>query len=214
VEIDFAAASEAQRYKLLAGLVVPRPIALVTTRSPEGVDNAAPISFFNALSEEPALIVLSFGANRAGRIKDSERLIRETGEFVVHLVDEAMAPEMHFCSADFPPGESEVDAAGLAMLPCRVVKARRIARAPVAMECRVHTLIEPAPGRTIVLGEVLWMHVSDAIIDPVTLRVDREAYRTVGRLEGRSYMRTRDRFELPIADYQAWRASQQAAGED
>ena len=214
MDIDFATATTAQRYKLLAGLVVPRPIALVTTRSADGVDNAAPISFFNALSEEPALIVLSFGANGARGMKDSERLIRETGEFVVHMVDEAMAPEMHFCSADFPPGESEVDAAGLEMLPCRVVKARRIARAPVAMECRVHTLLEPAIGRSIVLGEVLWMHVADAIIDPVTLRVDRDAYHAVGRLEGRSYMRTRDRFELPAADYQAWRAAKAPAGQD
>jgi hypothetical protein len=112
LSLNFADLEPRQRYKLLCGLVVPRPIALVTTLSPEGVVNAAPFSFFNVFSENPALIVLGLQHNPDGTPKDTTRNIHVTGEFVVNLVNEAIAEAMNLTSIDFPPGESEPVVAG------------------------------------------------------------------------------------------------------
>ena len=136
LSLSFADLEPRQRYKLLCGLVVPRPIALVTTLSPEGVVNAAPFSFFNVFSENPALIVLGLQHNPDGSPKDTTRNIHVTGEFVVNLVDEAIAEAMNLTSIDFPPGESEPVVAGLGLAVSTLVKPPRLADAPAAFECR------------------------------------------------------------------------------
>ena len=135
-EVDFSTLPLAIRYKLLAALVVPRPIALVTTAGKEGVINAAPFSFFNVFSEDPALVVLGLQSRPDGTPKDTLKHIRETGIFVVNLVDEAMAERMNTCSIDFPSNVSEIGVAGFAILPGVGVPVPRIAEAPVALECR------------------------------------------------------------------------------
>ncbi len=116
-EADFATLSAQDRYKLLCSLVVPRPIALVTTVGPGGVVNAAPFSFFNVFAEDPALVVLGLQARPDGSLKDTAAHIRVTGAFVVNLVDEALAERMNICAVDFPADTSELDAAGLTKLP-------------------------------------------------------------------------------------------------
>jgi flavin reductase (DIM6/NTAB) family NADH-FMN oxidoreductase RutF len=207
MEFDLAKLAARDRYKLLGGLVVPRPIALVTSRSAEGQHNAAPFSFFNVLAEEPPIVVLGIGVAASGGAKDTTNNIRDTGEFVVNLVDEPIAEAMNLCAIDFPPEVSEIEVARLELLPSERVRAARIAQSPVHLECRRLTTLQPGHERYIILGEVLWLHVRDGIVDPDTLRVA-PSYAPVGRLFGSGYVRTHDRFELPRLTYQEWRARQ------
>ena len=208
MQFDFGELPAAERYKLLGGLVVPRPIALVTTCSKEGRTNAAPFSFFNVLAEEPPLVVLGLGVSASGGAKDTTNNIRDTGEFVVNLVDEPIAEAMNVCAVDFPPDVDEVDVAGFELLPSETVGPGRIAAAPVHLECRRFVILQPGSERYIVLGEVLWLHVRDGIVDPATLRVQRDDYHPIGRLFGGGYIRTEDRFDLPRMTYATWRTQQ------
>jgi flavin reductase (DIM6/NTAB) family NADH-FMN oxidoreductase RutF len=206
MRFDLAELSPSERYKLLGGLVVPRPIALVTTRDRDGRDNAAPFSFFNVLAEEPPLVVLGLGVNAAGGAKDTTNNIRDSGEFVINLVDEAIAEAMNLCAIDVPPEMSEIQLAGFSLLPSERVAPGRIAEAPVSMECRRYVTLQPGPERYIVLGEVVMLHVRDGIVDPERLRIYRDAYAPIGRLFGGGYVRTRDRFEMPRISYPEWQA--------
>jgi flavin reductase (DIM6/NTAB) family NADH-FMN oxidoreductase RutF len=112
------------RYKLLCGVVVPRPIALVTTLDANGKVNAAPFSFFNVFSDDPPLVVLGLQHKADLSPKDTTRNIHRSGQFVVHMVDEALAAAMNDCAVDFPYGNSEAEAMGQrhcrrSMSPCR-----------------------------------------------------------------------------------------------
>jgi len=184
------------RYKLIAGLVVPRPIALVTTLGANGKHNAAPYSFFNAFSEDPPLIILGIGANVRGDDKDTAVNIREGAEFVVNLVDEPLAEAMNVCAYDFPPDISEIDVAGLELLPSEQIAPARLKAAPVSLECVHYQTLHPGKKRFLVIGEIKVIHVADAILDPETLRVDRDHYAPIGRLYGGGYCRTHDRFDI------------------
>jgi flavin reductase (DIM6/NTAB) family NADH-FMN oxidoreductase RutF len=203
---DLAALSASDRYKLLAGLVVPRPIALVTTQSADGRVNAAPFSFFNVFAEEPPLIVLGLGISLRGGAKDTTMNILATGEFVINLVDEPIAEAMNLCAIDFPPEISETEVAGLDLLPSQKIAPPRVAQAPVNFECRHYETLQAASERHLVVGEILIAHVKDGVVDPATLRVDRDLYAPIGRLFGGGYVRTHDRFEMPRLTYQAWLA--------
>ena len=197
MELEVAALALQERYKLLTALVFPRPIALVSTRSENGTANCAPYSFFNAMCEDPVLVVLSFGPRSDGVRKHSLENILRTEEFVVNLVDEGIANGMHLSSSEYDEDESEFEAAGFTPAPCRIVRHPRIAQAPVSFECRLFRRIEVGPVRDIVLGEVVHIHAREGMIDPVSKRVLEAAYRPVGRLFGTRYCTTRQRFELP-----------------
>src|SRR4249920_3114737 len=121
-----------ERYKLLTGLVFPRPIALVSTWSANGIANCAPYSYFNAMCEDPMLVVLSFNRRSDGVHKHSLANILRTGEFVVNLVDEGIANGMHISSSEYAEDQSEFEAAGFTPAPCRVVQHPRIAQAPAS----------------------------------------------------------------------------------
>lgn len=196
MHFDLGQLDAKDRYKLIAGLVVPRPIAFVTTLGADGQHNAAPYSFFNAFSEDPPLIILGVGANVRGEDKDTGVNIRDGGEFVVNLVDEPLAEAMNFCAIDFPPGVSEVDAAGLELVPSEQVAPARLKAAPVSMECVHFQTLHPGQNRYLVIGEIRVIHVADDIVDPETLRIDRDRYAPIGRLFGGGYCRTHDRFEV------------------
>jgi flavin reductase (DIM6/NTAB) family NADH-FMN oxidoreductase RutF len=213
MRFDFAELSAPERYKLLGGLIVPRPIALVTTQSAEGRINAAPFSFFNVFAEEPPLVVLGFGISAQGGAKDTTVNIRDTGAFVVNLVDEPIAEAMNLCAIDFPPEVDEIEIAGLELTPSLKVAPPRIVQAPVNLECRRYVTLQPARERYLVLGEVVMVHVRDGLVDPATLRIDRDAYAPIGRLLGGGYVRTRDRFEMPRLTYQQWLDENQARSE-
>ncbi|BBK31835.1 flavin reductase (DIM6/NTAB) family NADH-FMN oxidoreductase RutF [Stella humosa] len=206
MEFDFATLAPADRYKLLIQVVVPRPIALVTAIDAAGRVNAAPYSFFNVMSQTPPLVVLGIDVRSDGSPKDSVQFPRESGEFVVNMVDFAMAEAMNVCAIDFPPGENELAAAGLATLPSTKVGAPRIAAAPASLECRKVSLIEVGPnGRSILVGEVVHLHIrDDAMADTERLYVDPARLDIVGRLGGAGYVRTTDRFDMKRISHAEW----------
>src|SRR5262245_29080975 len=189
LDLKLADLEPRQRYKLLCGLVVPRPIAWVTSVSPEGVVNAAPFSFFNVFSEEPALVVLGLQHKADGTAKDTSRNIAATGEFVVNVVDEPMAEAMNHTAVDFPAGESEPRVVGLELAPSVLVTPPRLALAPAALECRRTVGLAFGPGRELIVGEVLGVQARAGVVDPGTLSVDFDALRPVGRLAGNGYAR-------------------------
>ena len=180
------------RYKLLCGVVVPRPIALVTTLDANGAVNAAPFSFFNIFSEDPPLVVLGLQHKADRTPKDTTRNIHRDGEFVVHMVDEALASAMNDCAVDFPAGESEVAATGLETLPSVDVRVPRLAAAPFALECRRNVALAFGPGRELLVGEVLRVHARDGLVDAANMYVDLAAYRPIGRLFANLYTYQRE----------------------
>ncbi|HYY62945.1 MAG TPA: flavin reductase family protein [Burkholderiales bacterium] len=197
MDLELAGLSTHERYKLLIGLVIPRPIAWVSTWSENGLANCAPFSFFNVISEEPPLCILSFNHRSDGAMKHTLKNIRRTGEFVVNLADEDTANAMHASAAEIPEGASEFARAGLTPLPARMVKHPRIAEAAASLECRVERRLEFGPEREMVVGEILLVHAREGIIDPATKRISEERYRPVGRLFANRYCTTRQRFDLP-----------------
>lgn len=204
--LSFAEISPRERYKLLCATVMPRPIALVTTVDEAGIVNAAPFSFFNVFSEDPALVVLGLQHRPETGHKDTTRNIAATGCFVVNFVDEALAEAMNICAIDFPPGESEIDAAGLTLTPGIEVPVPHITEAPFALECRREVSLVFGPGRELLVGEALRLHARAGLLDRDRMRIVEEAYRPVGRLFGDSYARQNDRFELARENYPAWKA--------
>lgn len=187
-----------ERYKLLIGLVIPRPIAWISTFSENGVANCAPFSFFNVFSEDPPLCVVGINPRASdGAMKHSLKNIRRTREFVVNLVDEANASAMAVSSEEIPEEESEFEKAGLTQAPAALVRHPRIAEAAACLECRVFRLIEVSATRELVLGEILLVHAREGIIDPKTKRISEQHYRPIGRLFANRYCTTRQRFNLP-----------------
>ena len=197
MDLELAQLPPPERYKILIGLVIPRPIAWVSTWSENGVANCAPFSFFNVISEEPPLCILSFNRRSDGMLKHTLKNIRRTGEFVVNLADEGTANAMHASSAELPEAESEFTRYGLTTAPAKLVKHPRIAEAAASLECRVERRINFGPEREMVVGEILWIHARDGIIDPVTKRISEDLYRPIGRLFANRYCNTRERFNLP-----------------
>ena len=197
MDLELAGLPVQERYKILIGLVIPRPIGWVSTWSENGLANCAPFSFFNVISEEPALCILSFNRRADGAMKHTLKNIRRTGEFVVNLADEGTANAMHASAAEIPENESEFAHAGLTPVPARTVKHPRIAEAAASLECRVERRIEFGPEREMVVGEILLVHAREGIIDPATKRISEERYRPVGRLFAARYCTTRERFDLP-----------------
>jgi flavin reductase (DIM6/NTAB) family NADH-FMN oxidoreductase RutF len=197
MELDFVTTHADRAYPILAGLITPRPIAWVTTLNENGSVNAAPFSFFNLFGSEPPLVIFAPG-NRADDFpKDTARNCQRTHEFVINLVDEPLAQAMNRTSSSLPYGVSEVDQENLATAPSSVVAPPRLAAAPAALECRVHSLQEIGANR-LVLGIVERAHVRDELIDPATLRILGERFHPIGRMAVPNwYCRTADLFEMP-----------------
>jgi flavin reductase (DIM6/NTAB) family NADH-FMN oxidoreductase RutF len=196
-EFLFADMTPVDAYKVFRSVVTPRPIALVTTLAPNGTVNAAPFSFFNAVSYDPCMVVLGVDARPDRRPKDTSANIRELPEFVVNIVDRALAEQMNLCALDLEPGESELDIAGLETAPSTTVRPPRIATAPAALECKRHTTLQLGNRREIVIGEVLRVVVRADLVDEQRLRIDQAGLDTVGRLGGDLYCTTRDVWEMP-----------------
>jgi flavin reductase (DIM6/NTAB) family NADH-FMN oxidoreductase RutF len=195
MDIDFTTLGPYQRYKLMASLIVPRPIALITTVSASGVVNAAPFSMFNMVGEDPPIVMVSINRLHDGRLKDTASNILENGEFVVHLADEAIASKMHACAEPYPPEVSELEMVGFTAVPSLTVKPPRIAEAPVAFECVRHELLE-TPSRYVFIGRVQSLYVRDGLVDTETWRVRLQEFFPVGRFGASFYVRTRDRFSI------------------
>ena len=189
--------------RVLTGVVVPRPIAFVSTMSPGGVVNLAPYSFFNAVSYNPPTIVFSSSRSAGYKSKDTLRNIEETGQFVVNIVVDSIAEAMNKTSAEFPEDVDEFEIAGLTQAPSETIKAPRVAESPVNMECKLEQVVPIGSGagaHGLVIGTILLMHVRDDIIDGH--RINQEKLMATGRMAGNMYCRTGDRFEMvrPVYD--------------
>jgi flavin reductase (DIM6/NTAB) family NADH-FMN oxidoreductase RutF len=202
MDIDFSQITAYQRYKLMASLIVPRPIALITTLGENGIVNAAPFSLFNMLGEDPPVVVVSINRLHDGRLKDTAANILANGEFVVHLADELIADKMHGCGEAVPAHVSEIDLVGFTCEPSAMVRPPRIAEAPVAFECVLHEKLE-TESRYIFIGRVLCLHVRDGLVDTEKWRVRLQEYFPVGRFGASFYVRTRDRFAIEGQDHES-----------
>lgn len=193
------------RYKLLIGSVVPRPIAFVSTISPAGALNIAPYSFFTAAGSNPMTLVFCPATNPDGSDKDSLRnsLPPEeggTGQFVVNVATEDYARQVAAAAESLPYGESEFDLVGLKSLPSSKVRPPRLAESPISFECETVHILRTAAGEpssgNLVIGRVLCVHVDDALVNE-RYHVDATQLRAIGRMGGTEYCKTQDRFEMP-----------------
>jgi flavin reductase (DIM6/NTAB) family NADH-FMN oxidoreductase RutF len=187
-EIDPAALPERDVYRLLTSLVVPRPIAWVSTVTEGGTRNLAPHSYFNVISSQPPVVHFTSTGE-----KDTLRNVRASGEFVVNVVTVDLAEQMNVTAADFPPGEDEFTWAQLEAAPSTVVKPPRVARAKAALECRAHSMLSIGTG-TMVFGAVVHITVADDVMTDG--RVDPQLLQAVGRLAGSGYTRTDGLFRM------------------
>lgn len=199
-------------YKLLVGLVAPRPIALITSLDESGQLNAAPFSAYNYLCTDPPIIGVGV-TNRPNQPfvpKDTARNIRRTGEFVVNVVTEDIAEKMNLCAVDFPHEISEVEVAGFTTTPSQVVKPPRLAEAHAALECREYTTLEIGHSR-IILGRVVSVYVEDRYVDSAGPYIKADELHAIGRMNGLgNYVRTRDAFmTIPRISYEEWKSGKQ-----
>lgn len=188
-------------YKLMTGVIVPRPVALVSTQDSAGIANLAPFSFFTGVGSVPPTLLFcpvlrTSGEERTLR-KDTLHNVEQTGEFVVNVVTEAIAEAANICAAEVPPDIDEFRLARLTPAPSEIVSPPRVAESPAAMECKVLQIIytskEPGSG-VIVLGEIVRFHIQKVLIN--NFRVDPAGLDAVGRMAGSTWVRTKDRIDM------------------
>lgn len=196
MEFDFRTIPAQNRYKLLVSLIVPRPIAWVSTCNANGSINIAPFSFFNAIGSDPALVVMGIG-DHPDRPKDTAINIERTKEFVVNLVPESLAQAMSDSATDFPSDISEVEELGLQTASSSRVAPPRIVGSPAALECKLERVLTVGQNR-IIFGEVISAWVDDQfVLSPEKAYVDTNAFKLIGRMSGLGgYASTRDTFQI------------------
>jgi len=203
---DFSGLSGREKYKLITGTVIPRPIALITSVDENGVVNAAPFSFFNALSGDPAIVAIGVENKPDMTFKDTGHNIRMTEQFTVNIVDQAMVDAMNICAVPFPADVDELDIAGLTAVPGVHVGCPRILQAPAALECKRYINLEVGKSREIILGEVVGVFIRQDCVNPQNKHVDQKRMDAVGRLGGHDYSTIRDQFTLPTMSVAEWEA--------
>jgi flavin reductase (DIM6/NTAB) family NADH-FMN oxidoreductase RutF len=198
--LDPANCQSRQIYKLMTGMIVPRPIALVSTVDSRGIANLAPFSFFTGVGSVPPTVLFCptlRSGSKADPRKDTLRNVEDTGEFVVNVVSEAIAVGANAAAAEVAPEVDEFNLARLTPIPSEMVLPPRVAESPAQMECRlmqiVYTSHLPGSG-VVVLGEVVRFHVREDLFDD--FRVDPAGLDAVGRMAGNTWVRTRDRIDL------------------
>lgn len=188
-----------ENYKLIISSVVPRPIAFVSTLSTEGVLNLAPFSFFTALTARPPTIC--FVSSRKGgeaEKKDTLQNIESSGEFVINIVTEYIAEQMHKTGGDYAPEIDEFDLSGLSPAPSLIVKPPRVSESPINLECKLYKTVEIGDGQpgsgTLIIGEIVIYHVDDRVM--VNGRIDPMQLKPVGKLAGSEYSTLGQRFTM------------------
>lgn len=198
MNIDPETLATRDRYRLMIATILPRPIAWVSTVSPEGLPNLAPFSFFTGIAANPMSLCFAPVNDRNGKKKDTLINVEATKQFVVNIVDEATAVKMNQTSAPYPYGVSEFEKAGLTPAPSVAVKPPRVAESPVSYECELIQIVrlgEGALAGNLVIGKVVRFHCDDRIYNAGAIR--HQDLKTIGRMEGSWYARTTDAFELP-----------------
>ncbi|MBJ7404219.1 MAG: flavin reductase family protein [Bradyrhizobium sp.] len=187
MRIDPAELGAERIYRLMTGIVVPRPIAWVTSLSAKGVLNLAPFSAFTFVSQKPPMLAISVGRKGAD-YKDTAHNILDTEEYVIHIADTPLMNAVHDSSVEHPPEISEVEHLGLETLPCDLVKVRRLAAAPVAMECRFRQCLEFGDAKSrLIVGEVVMFHLRDGLVNDG--KVETKALDPIARIGGPRYAR-------------------------
>ena len=215
MELNLANANQKQIHSLLNGLVAPRPIAWITSLNAAGQFDAAPFSAFNYMGMEPPIVAVGI-ANKPGPgtiAKQTAQNIRNTGEFVINVVNEAVAEAMVVTAVDFPPEINELEITHLKTEPSLLVKVPRIAAAPASLECREITTMEIGRSR-VVLGQVVAIYVKDEFVDQAGPYIRAEELHAVGRMNGLSaYVKTRGAFfQIPRMNYEEWKRKNEKAG--
>ncbi|EDY82542.1 hypothetical protein VDG1235_2165 [Verrucomicrobiia bacterium DG1235] len=201
MEIDLTNLAPTERYRFLTSVVIPRPIAWVTSLSPDGTINAAPFSFFNVFGSKPPLVVLGIG-NRpdTGKPKDTVLNIKSSGQFVINTVSEPQAELMAKTSASLPRDESEIDTFGLKTTPSSRISPPRIDGAPVSLECELHSIQEIGQNR-LIIAKIVYASVADAFYDPASGTIDTAAMKIIGRMHGPDgYCTTTQIFDIERPD--------------
>lgn len=206
MEYEISKMTPSQCYKLLSSLIVPRPIAFITTVDTDGKVNAAPFSYFNIMGSDPPIVAIGIGKDnlRKNGLKDSAHNIQQTREFVINIVNESIIKQVNITSIDFPPGFDEAEIAGFTKTSSTKIRPPRILEAPANLEC-VHSSTIEIGNTRITLGEVVHLHVSNEFVDKNN-NILTELIQPVGRMHGRGfYTRTRDLFNLPRQTYEEWK---------
>lgn len=194
--IDFNTISAHERYKILAGSVVPRPIALITSTNENNRLNAAPFSFFNALSANPPLV--GFGIQRLpdGQLKDTYKNIINNKEFTVNIVSDGQVEAMNICAIPFEDNIDETLMAGLYSAPGTLISTPRITDSMISLECELFSHTPTSEFGDLLLGKVVMAHINESIIDKANLYIDQVGLDAIGRMGGQGYVRTREYFDL------------------
>jgi flavin reductase (DIM6/NTAB) family NADH-FMN oxidoreductase RutF len=204
IQFDMRQQDKRARYNLTAGIVVPRPIALITSINEDGLVNAAPFSAFNFLGTDPPIVAFAPGLYSVNPPvpKDTRRNVLATGEFVVNMVNEDLLEAMTIAGANFPPEVSEIEAMGVSLLPSVDVRPPRIAESPAHLECKVAKDLDLGRNK-IIFGEILRMHIREDLIDPERLHIRYDKLNFVGRTAGGGgvYSRTNDLLIAPRITY-------------
>lgn len=202
VQVDPEPQTHLENYKLMTGLVVPRPIAWITTLSPDGKVNLAPFSAFTFVSHKPPMITITAGLrenDHKGHFKDTVANILRTGEFVVNIANQSLLAALHASSAEYPPGQSEVEALGLETHESATVSTPRLTAAPAALECRLHSTIELGDvGDRIVIGRVMMFQIAERLLRNgkiATVELD-----PIARLGGPHYATLGEIITMPAAE--------------
>ncbi len=197
MNFNLASLEPANRYKLLNSIIIPRPIAWITTVDENGTVNAAPFSWFNLIGIDPPIVTVGpqYRYNFKEGVKDTPRNIRSGGTFVINVVNEELAEKMDRTSASLPHDVSEVEEQNLKLAPSVTLSVPRIADAPAAIECREHTTMFIGNTR-IIIGGALHLWIKDELVDPCRFFVNMDAMRLIGRGGARRYIRTGDFFEI------------------
>ena len=179
---DFNDTSKENVYKLLVATIGPRPIAWVTTKDVDGTINAAPFSFFNAMSGNPPVLAFGIGGRGPGDVKDTGGNIRRTGQYVINLCSFPLAEQMNITAIDFPKDVDELKEAGLTTAPSSRIGVPRIAEAPVAFECERLVIVDVGIDRAVVLGKVVACYVrDDCVLDANRCYIDTPKLDLIGR---------------------------------
>lgn len=185
MEIDSRELTAQQAYKLITGVVVPRPIAWVTTLGAGGQVNLAPFSAFTFVSTKPPMVGINVG-RKAGVRKDTANNIHEHGEFVVNIADETMIEHVHLSAIEHAPDVSEVEELGLEVAASSAVRTPALAAAPVSLECRLHRVVEFGDtGSEFIVGEILRWRIRDGLVRDG--KIDTLALRPIARIAGPRY---------------------------
>lgn len=212
IEFDPSKLPSSKTYSILISLVVPRPIAFVTSINKDGVVNAAPFSFFNLMGNDPPIVALGVGKDesRKNGLKDTGYNIQQTREFVINIVNEEIVKQVNVTSIDFPPEIDEVEIAGLTKMPSVKIKPPLIAESAANLECRHVNTVEIGNTR-VILGEIIYIHVKNEFVDSQggDSSILTELMRPVGRTHSRDfYARTTDLFKVPRISYKEWNSKQ------